>query len=105
MRFEAGGVVAHAEISIGNSIVMLGEESPEYNLPSPQTLGGSPVAMHLYVDDADAFADRALAAGARLVSPVADQFYGDRSGRVEDPFGYTWSIGHAQGGSGSWARR
>jgi PhnB protein len=93
MRFEAGGVVLHAEISIGNSIVMLGEESPDYDFPSPQTLGGSPVAMHLYVDDADAFAERAVAAGARLVSPVTDQFYGDRSGRVQDPFGYTWSIG------------
>jgi PhnB protein len=93
MRFEAGGLVMHAEISIGNSIVMLGEESPEYNFPSPQTLGGSPVAMHLYVDDADAFTERAVAAGARLLSPVTDQFYGDRSGRVQDPFGYTWSIG------------
>lgn len=92
MRFESGGVVMHAEISIGNSIVMLGEESPDYRLFSPQTLGGSPVAMHLYVDDADAFVERAVAAGARLVSPVTDQFYGDRSGRVEDPFGYMWSI-------------
>jgi len=92
MRFEAGGEIAHAEISIGNSVIMLGEEALDYGFPSPQTLGGSPVAIHLYVDDADALADRAVAAGARLLSPVADQFYGDRSGRVEDPFGYTWSI-------------
>jgi len=92
MRFEAGGEIAHAEIAIGNSVIMLGEEALEYGFPSPQTLGGSPVAIHLYVDDADALADRAVAAGARLVSPVTDQFYGDRSGRVGDPFGYTWSI-------------
>ncbi len=92
MRFEAGGVIAHAEIAIGNSVIMLGEEALDYGFPSPQTLGGSPMAMHLYVDDADALAERAVATGARLVNPVTDQFYGDRSGQVEDPFGYTWSI-------------
>jgi PhnB protein len=92
MRFAAGGKIAHAELAIGNSIVMLGEEAPEYGFPGPEALGGSPVWMHLYVDDADAWVERAVQAGARLVTPVTDQFYGDRSGSVADPFGYTWSI-------------
>src|SRR3989441_5157597 len=92
MRFTAHGEIAHAELAIGNSIVMLGEEAPDYGYPGPQTLGGSPVGMHLYVDDADAFVKRAVAAGARVVSPVSDQFYGDRSGHVVDPFGYGWTI-------------
>jgi PhnB protein len=92
MRFSGGGRIAHAELAIGNSIVMLGEEAPEYGFPSPEALGGSPVSMHLYVDDADAWVARAVAAGARLVTPVSDQFYGDRSGSVADPFGYGWTI-------------
>ena len=92
MRFTGHGEIAHAELAIGNSIVMLGEEAPDYGYPGPQTLGGSPVGMHLYVDDADALVKRAVAAGARLVSPVSDQFYGDRSGHVADPFGYSWTI-------------
>jgi PhnB protein len=92
MRFEAGGAIAHAEIRIGNSVIMLGEEALDYGFPSPQTLGGSPVSIHLYVDDADALAQQAVSAGARLVAPVKDQFYGDRSGQVEDPFGYLWAI-------------
>jgi PhnB protein len=92
MRFTVGDSVAHAEILIGPSLIMLGEEAPEHGFASPETLGGSPVAMHLLVDDADAAIARAVAAGARLVSPAQDQFYGDRSGRVVDPFGYTWTI-------------
>jgi PhnB protein len=92
MRFEAGGRIAHAELAIGNSIVMLGEEAPEHGYPGPEALGGSPVAMHLYVDDADASVERAVAAGARVTTPVRDQFYGDRSGQVIDPFGYGWTI-------------
>jgi PhnB protein len=92
MRFTGRGQIAHAELAIGNSIVMLGEEAPDYGYPSPEALGGSPVGMHLYVDDADALVARAVSAGARLVSPVTDQFYGDRSGQVADPFGYGWTI-------------
>jgi PhnB protein len=92
MRFEVRGQIAHAEIEIGSSVIMLGEEAPEYGFPGPQTLGGSPVGMQLDVDDADAFVARAVAAGARLVVPVTDQFYGMRSGSVADPFGYTWSV-------------
>ena len=92
MRFEAGGAIAHAELAIGNSIVMLAEEAPQYGFPGPETLGGSPAGIHLYVDDADAWVARAVSAGARLVMPVTDQFYGDRSGTIADPFGYSWSI-------------
>ncbi len=92
MRFVGQGRVAHAEIAIGNSVIMLGEEAPEHGFPSPETLGGSPAGMHLYVDDADALVEQAVAAGARVVSPVRDQFYGDRSGQVADPFGYSWNI-------------
>jgi PhnB protein len=92
MRFVAHGEVAHAEMEIGNSMFTLGEEAPEYGFPGPETLGGSPVGIQLYVPDVDAFVERAVAAGARLVNPVTDQFYGDRVGSVADPFGYTWSI-------------
>lgn len=92
MRFVGHGRIAHAEIAIGNSVIMLGEEAPEYGFPSPEALGGSPAGLHLYVEDADALVQQAVAAGARLVSPVRDQFYGDRSGQVADPFGYSWNI-------------
>jgi PhnB protein len=92
MRFAAHGRIAHAEIAIGNSIIMLGEEAIEYGLPGPEALGGSPVSMHLNVDDVDAWVERAVQAGARLVAPVADQFYGDRTGAVADPFGHRWTI-------------
>ena len=92
MRFSAGGHIPHAELAIGNSIVVLSDEAPEHGFPGPEALGGSPVGMHLYVDNADAWVDRAVAAGARLITPVSDQFYGDRSGTVADPFGYSWTI-------------
>jgi len=93
MRFSGDGKrIDHAEIQIGNSLLMLADENPDYGFVSPQEYGGSPVAIHLYVDDADAVAAQAVAAGARLVTPVRDQFYGDRSGTVEDPFGYSWTI-------------
>jgi PhnB protein len=92
MRFEAGGRIAHAELLIGSSLVFLGDEAPDWGYPSAGRLGGSPVAMRMLVDDADAAVARAVAAGARLLSAVEDQFYGERSGRVADPFGYTWTI-------------
>ena len=92
MRFAIGTSVAHAELVIGNAHVFLGEEAPEYGYPGPGSLGGSPVLMHLNVDDADAMVKRAVAAGARLTRPVTNEFYGDRSGQVADPFGYTWTI-------------
>ena len=92
MRFEAHGTIAHAELEIGNSMIFLGEAAPDYGFPSPDMLGGSPAGIHLDVDDVDALVAQAVAAGARLVMPVSDQFYGDRTGRVVDPFGYDWSI-------------
>jgi PhnB protein len=93
MRFtSAGGDIGHAEIAIGNSVLMIAEEAIALGFSSPQALGGSPVSLHLYVDDADAMVASAVAAGARLVFPVTDHFYGDRSGQVADPFGYAWTV-------------
>lgn len=88
----AGGKVLHAEIKIGDSVIMIAEEVPEWGNQSPQSLGGSPVRIVLYVEDVDALARQAVAAGAKLLVPVADQFYGDRSGRLQDPFGHLWLI-------------
>ncbi len=85
-----GGRIGHAELRIGEALIMLADEYPEMNILSPQTLGGSPVTIHLYVDDVDALFTRAVAAGAIVVRPVADQFYGDRAGRLSDPFGHQW---------------
>ncbi len=86
-----GGKVAHAEFKIGDALIMLADEDPQYRR-SPKTLGGTTAAIHLYVEDVDAFAARAAAAGAKIVIPVGDQFYGDRSGRIEDPFGHLWVV-------------
>ena len=86
------GRVAHAEIRIGDSHVMLGDESPEMGARSPKSFGGSPVSLMLYVEDVDAVVGRAVEAGATLKRPVADQFYGDRTGGVEDPFGHFWYV-------------
>jgi PhnB protein len=87
-----GGRVGHAELEIGGSVIMLADEHPEMGARGPRSVGGSPVGIHLYLDDADAVADRAIAAGAKLIRPVADQFYGDRLGTIEDPFGHIWHI-------------
>lgn len=84
--------VGHAEIAIGDSRIMLADEFPEMNAKGPGAYGGSPVMLYLYVDDADGWADRAVKAGAKLTRKVEDQFYGDRMGAVEDPFGYTWFL-------------
>jgi PhnB protein len=89
---DPSGKVHHAEIEIGDSRVMLADEHPELQALSPKTIGGSPVTMHVYVEDVDAAVERAVVAGAKLVRPVADQFYGDRVGGVEDPFGFRWFI-------------
>ncbi len=86
------GKLGHAEIRIGNALVMLADEYPAYGNLSPKTLGGSAVRLHMYVEDVDAFFDKAVAAGAKVLIPIADQFYGDRSGRLEDPFGHVWLI-------------
>ena len=94
------GKIGHAEIRIGPSNVMLSDEWPDFGALSPPTIGGSPVKLHLYVDDADTVVARAVAAGATLLAPVADQFYGDRSGMVADPFGHTWFIATPERGGG-----
>ncbi len=91
-RFENEGGIAHAEIMIGDSIVMLAEEWPEGGRFSPETTGNSPVAMTIQVPDVDAFAAHAIAAGAKLQRPIADQFYGRRDANLIDPFGYPWSV-------------
>jgi len=93
MRLHGPGEnIGHAEIRIGNTTIMLSDEFPDYGSLSAQTLGGSPVKIHLSVDDVDAVAARAVAAGAKVLHPVQDQFYGERSGQFADPFGYTWMI-------------
>lgn len=92
MRFEHGGKIGHAEIRIGDSAIMLADEFPDMGARSPQSFGGSPVSIHLYVEDVDALVAQAVEAGAKLQRPVEDKFYGDRSGSVEDPFGHGWHI-------------
>lgn len=88
------GSIAHAELQIGNSKIMLAEENVQWGNLSPRTLGGSPVTICLYVEDVDAVFDKALQAGARITGEmeVKDQFYGDRAGSLTDPFGHKWSV-------------
>ncbi|HEX3870176.1 MAG TPA: VOC family protein [Pirellulales bacterium] len=85
--------VGHAELQIGNSRIMLADEFPEMGIKSPQTLGGSAMSILLYVEDSDAMFQRAVDAGAKILKPIQDQFYGDRSGTLTDPFGHQWTIG------------
>jgi PhnB protein len=93
MRMPApGGTIGHAELQIGSAVLMLSDEHPEYGALSPKTVGGSPVTLSLYVEDVDAVFAKALAAGAKERRPVRDEFYGDRSGQFEDPFGHKWSV-------------
>lgn len=87
-----GGRIAHAEIKIGGAVIMLSDESEEWKAFSPQTVGDSSVTIMLYVPDVDATVKRAVEAGATLTMPVADQFYGDRSGALKDPFGHKWYV-------------
>ena len=86
------GKVMHAELKIGDSIVMLADEFPEYGSLSPQSSGGAGMGLHIYVDGVDAAFDRAVKAGAQVEMPVSDQFWGDRYGKLKDPFGHKWSI-------------
>ena len=87
-----GGKLIHASVRIGDSTVMLVDEMPEWGSLGPKALKGTPVVIHLYVDDVDAFTARAVAAGAKVTMPVADMFWGDRYGQLEDPFGHRWSV-------------
>src|SRR4029434_5147942 len=86
------GRLGHAEIRLGDSLIMLSDEFPEFGGKAPADLGGSPVSMHLSEGAVDAVVKRAVAAGARERKPVADQFYGDRSGQLEDPYGHLWWV-------------
>lgn len=89
---EPDGRIGHAEMQIGNSQIMISDEYPEIDVLGPQSRGGSTVGLHLYVEDVDAVFDKAVAAGAKVVRPVSDQFYGDRSGKLADPFGHVWFV-------------
>jgi len=89
---DPGGRVGHAEVSIGDSIIMLSDEYPDMGALGPESIGGSPLAIHLYVEDVDAVVERAVQAGARLERPVETHFYGDRAGMLIDPFGHKWWV-------------
>lgn len=93
MRFDMpDGKIAHAEMKIGNSPLMLGDECPEMNNRSPKAFGGSPMSLVLYVENADGVFNQAVSLGAKALKPMTDQFYGDRSGCIIDPFGHMWTI-------------
>jgi PhnB protein len=86
------GKVGHAELGLGEAVIMLADENPEMEARGPRTIGGTPVTLHVYVEDADAVFERAVQAGAKPLRAVEDQFYGDRSGQFEDPFGHRWNV-------------
>jgi PhnB protein len=92
-RMPMGNRIGHAEIQIGNSRIMLADEAPQMDAYGPKRHNGSPVSLMLYVEDVDSFTKKAVAAGAKVLRPVKNQFYGDRSGTFLDPFGYKWTIG------------
>lgn len=92
---EPSGRIGHCELLFGSTTLMLSEEYPEYGFLGPQSIGGTSISIHLHLDDADAAIERALAAGATLVRPASDAFYGERSGTVRDPFGHEWMLGHS----------
>jgi PhnB protein len=93
VRLPMGGKIGHAEIRIGNSMVMLSDEWPDMGALGPKTRGGATSSFVLYVEDADKAFDRAVKAGAKVDKPVENQFWGDRMGSVTDPFGHKWSFG------------
>jgi PhnB protein len=86
------GQIGHAELRIGDTVIMLADEFPDHEAHGPAKFGGSPVSLHLYCEDVDEVAAKATRAGAKVKQPVADQFYGDRLGTLEDPFGHTWHV-------------
>ena len=91
-RMGKPGMVGHAELKIRDSIFMLADEFPDMGALSPQTIGGTPVSMYIYVEDVDSFTEKAVAEGLKVLKPVSNQFYGDRSGAFEDPFGHKWGF-------------
>jgi PhnB protein len=86
------GKLGHAELEVGDSVIMLADENPEMDARGPRTIGGSPVSLLVYVEDVDSVFERAIQAGAKALQPVEDRFYGDRTGGFEDPFGHRWNI-------------
>jgi PhnB protein len=93
MRMDGpGGKVGHAELQLGNSVIMLADEYPEVGHKGPKAYGGSPVTLSVYVEDVDATFERAVGLGAKTLRAVENQFYGDRSGQFEDPFGHKWNV-------------
>ncbi|MEJ7848627.1 MAG: VOC family protein [Pyrinomonadaceae bacterium] len=91
-RIGEPGMVGHAELKIGGAIIMLADEHPEMGALSPESVGGTPVTLMIYVKDVDDFTEKAIAEGLKVLKPVMDQFYGDRSGYFQDPFGHQWSF-------------
>ena len=92
-RMDApGGKIGHAEMLIGDSHIMLADEFPDMGYRGPEALGGSPIGLMLYIENVDSVVERAVAAGAKLLQPIENKFYGDRSGEVEDPFGHRWTV-------------
>jgi PhnB protein len=87
-----GGRIGHAELTIGDSLIMLADENPEMGARGPRSIGGSPVRIFVYVNDVDAVFDRAMTAGAKGTQELEDRFYGDRAGQFEDPFGHFWDV-------------
>ena len=92
VRIGQPGMVGHAEMRIGKAIFMLADEFPTMDALGPQSIGGTPVSLYIYVEDVDRFTETAIAEGLKVLKPVADQFYGDRSGHFEDPFGHRWGF-------------
>jgi PhnB protein len=92
MMMPDGKSIAHAELEIGDSRIMLSDEFPEMKCLSPKSIGGSPVSLYLYVDDVDKTFNLAVSEGAKVLDPLKDQFWGDRHGSIEDPYGHVWSI-------------
>jgi PhnB protein len=86
------GKIGHAELGIGDSVIMLADEHLDMGVRGPRTIGDTPVTLHVYVEDADSVFERAIQAGAKALRPVEDKFYGDRSGQFEDPFGHRWDV-------------
>jgi PhnB protein len=93
MRMDGpDGRVGHAELQVGEAVIMLADENPEMSIEGPKSVGGTPVTIHVYVEDSDAAFERAVQAGAKPLRAVEDQFYGDRSGQFEDPYGHRWNV-------------
>ena len=91
---EPSGRIGHVELDFGGHIIMFSDEYPEYGCVGPETIGGTSITLHLHVDDCDQMIERAISAGATMVREPSDQFYGERSGKIRDPFGHEWNIGH-----------